>query len=81
MPSQLRLKVNGVTVEVAPGSTVAVAATVAAQSCRTSVSGQARGPLCSMGICFECRVTINGKPHCPSCQILCEPGMEVRTDG
>jgi sarcosine oxidase subunit alpha len=80
MPS-LSLRVNGVSVEVTPGSTVAVAAAVAAQSCRTSVCGQPRGPLCGMGICFECRVTINGKPHCRSCQILCEPGMEVRTDG
>jgi D-hydroxyproline dehydrogenase subunit gamma len=80
MPS-LNLRVNGVLVEVAPGSTVAVATAIAAQSCRTSVSGQPRGPLCGMGICFECRVTINGKPHCRSCQILCEPGMEVRTDG
>lgn len=81
MPSRLSLKVNGSTVDVAPGSTVAVAAAVAAQSCRISVSGQPRGPLCGMGICFECRVTINGKPHCRSCQILCEPGMDVRTDG
>jgi aerobic-type carbon monoxide dehydrogenase small subunit (CoxS/CutS family) len=80
MPS-LSLRVNGVAVEVAPGSTVAVAAVIAAQSCRTSVSGQPRGPLCGMGICLECRVTIHGKPHCRSCQILCEPGMEVRTDG
>lgn len=78
---RLSLRVNGVSVEVVPGSTVAVAAVIAAQSCRTSVSGQPRGPLCGMGICFECRVTINGKPHCRSCQILCEPGMEVRTDG
>ena len=77
----LNLRVNGVAVDVSPGSTVAVAAAIAAQPCRTSVSGQPRGPLCGMGICFECRVTINGKPHCRSCQILCEPGMEVRTDG
>jgi sarcosine oxidase subunit alpha len=33
-----------------------------------------------MGICFECRLTINGTPHAKSCQILCEPGMEIRTD-
>jgi D-hydroxyproline dehydrogenase subunit gamma len=81
MPSPLTVIVNGVPVEVAPGATVAVAAALAGQPCRTSVSGQPRGPLCGMGICFECRVTINGKSHCRSCQILCEPGMEVRTDG
>jgi D-hydroxyproline dehydrogenase subunit gamma len=81
MPSQLTVTVNGVAVEVAVGATVAVAAALAGQSCRTSISGQPRGPLCGMGICFECRMTINGTPHCRSCQILCEPGMEVRTDG
>jgi len=42
--------------------------------------GEARGPLCGMGLCFECRVSINGQPHCRSCLTLCEPGMEVRTD-
>ena len=43
-------------------------------------AGEARGPLCGMGICFECRATVNGQPHCRSCQIICQPGMEVRTD-
>jgi len=33
-----------------------------------------------MGICLDCRVTINGEPHCRSCLAICEPGMEVRTD-
>jgi len=75
------LSVNGSPVSVPAGATVAVAMAIAGQACRTSVSGEPRGPLCGMGICFECRVSINGTPHCRSCQILCEPGMEVRTDG
>lgn len=75
------LSVNGSPVTVFAGVTVAVAVAIAGQTCRTSVSGEARGPLCGMGICFECRVSINGVPHCRSCQILCEPGMEVKTDG
>lgn len=80
MPNLLVLKMNGVTVEVPPGTTVAVATMLAGMPCRTSVAGAPRGPLCGMGICFECRVTINGKRHCRSCQILCEPGMDVTTD-
>jgi sarcosine oxidase subunit alpha len=80
MSSLLPVKVNGVVVEVAPGSTVAVAAALAHQQCRTSMTGEPRGPLCGMGICFECRVTIDGIRHCRSCQILCEAGMDVRTD-
>jgi hypothetical protein len=80
MPSSLALKVNGVVIEVNPGTTVAVAMMLAGKPCRTSVTGMPRGPLCGMGVCFECRVSINGTRHCRSCQILCESGMDVRTD-
>lgn len=80
MPSPVTVTVNGSPVSVPPGTTVAVAVMIAGQSCRTSVTGEPRGPLCGMGICFECRVAIDGRPHCRSCQILCKPGMEVRTD-
>ena len=45
------------------------------------VSGAPRGPFCGMGICFECRVIVDGRPHVRSCQVVCRAGMEVRTDG
>lgn len=80
MPNEISVTVNGVTVSVPEGTTVAVAITVAGAACRISVSGELRGPLCGMGICFECRAMIDGSPHCRSCQILCEPGMDVKTD-
>jgi D-hydroxyproline dehydrogenase subunit gamma len=73
------LTVNGVVVTVAPGTTVAAAVVIAGAGTRTSVSGETRGPLCGMGICFECRVTIDGEPHQRSCQIVCEPGQCVTT--
>jgi sarcosine oxidase subunit alpha len=81
MPEQLTLSVNGQAVSAPIGSTVAVAVALAGCFSRRSVTGEPRAPLCGMGTCFECRVTIDGKPHCRSCQILCEPGMDVRTDG
>jgi hypothetical protein len=80
MSDQVTVAVNGLPVTVPLGTTVAVAVTIAGQACRTSVNREPRGPLCGIGICFECRAVINGQPHCRSCQILCEPGMEVRTD-
>jgi D-hydroxyproline dehydrogenase subunit gamma len=80
MSSAVTLMVNGTEIAVPPGATVAVAVAMAGQPCRISVDGSPRGPLCGMGICFECRVRINGKSHCRSCQILCEPGMDVKTD-
>jgi D-hydroxyproline dehydrogenase subunit gamma len=62
------------------GSTVAVAIAIAGQPCRTSVTGEPRGPLCGMGICFECRAVVDGIPHSRTCQILCEPDMDVSTN-
>jgi D-hydroxyproline dehydrogenase subunit gamma len=80
MSDSLTLTVNGTSVSVPQGATVAVAVVLAGQPCRVSVTAAPRGPLCGMGICFECRVMINGKSHCRSCQILCASGMEVKTD-
>ena len=74
------LTVNGVALRVAPGTTVAAAVLIAGFATRHSVTGEPRGPLCGMGICFECRVTIDGIPHQRSCQILCAPGIRVTTD-
>lgn len=46
---------------------------------RTSVSGEPRGPLCGMGTCHECRVTIDGVPHRRSCLVPVTDGMHVTT--
>ena len=73
------MNVNGAPVTVAPGTTVAAAIAMTGAATRRSVTGEPRGPLCGMGICFECRATIDGTPHQRSCQILCAAGMEVRT--
>ena len=81
MPDVITLKVNETPVSVPAGSMVSAAVLQAGvSSFRRSVTGEARGPLCGMGICFECRVTVNGVAHVRSCQTLCENGMDVRTD-
>ena len=80
MPSEFILQINGASVSVPAGATVAVAMTMAGQPSRTSLTGEPRGPLCGMGVCFECRAIVNGMPHSKTCQVLCEPGMEVTTD-
>lgn len=77
--NMITLTVNGAPVRVAAGSTVAAAVLIAGAATRKSVSGEPRGPLCGMGICFECRVSIDGTAHLRSCQTLCTEGMEVRT--
>jgi predicted molibdopterin-dependent oxidoreductase YjgC len=75
------IRVNGRPVTVPAGTVVAAALEQAGEGrFRRSVTGTPRSPLCGMGICFECRVTIDGRIHSRSCQTLCEEGMEVRTD-
>ena len=81
MSGEVTISLNGEPLTVPRGCTVAAALLRAdAAAFRRSVTGEARGPLCGMGICFECRVTIDGQPHAKSCQIFCEPGMRVETD-
>jgi predicted molibdopterin-dependent oxidoreductase YjgC len=78
---RMKISVNGTDVLVSRGASVAAAVlTAGVTRFRRSVTGEARSALCGMGICFECRVTIDGKAHARSCQIICADGMIVRTD-
>ncbi|HEY2865516.1 MAG TPA: (2Fe-2S)-binding protein [Pyrinomonadaceae bacterium] len=77
----ITLIINGKTTEAEEGVTVAAAIMNAGlQSFRRSVNGRPRAPLCGMGICFECRVSIDGVPHSRSCAIFARDGMEVAAD-
>lgn len=72
--------VDGELVTMPEGSMVSAAIMQAGvSSFRRSVIGEPRGPLCGMGICFECRVTIDAETHCRSCQTVCQNGMDIRT--
>lgn len=74
------ITVDGVVMRVAPGITVAAALLDSgARAFRRSPRGDARAPLCGMGICFECRVTIDGVPHRRACLATVADGMTVRT--
>lgn len=75
----VNIRVNGVALSVASGTTLASA--LGACAVRRSVQGQARAPHCGMGVCFECRVTIDGQPHQRACQVLVRDGMEVQHEG
>lgn len=82
MRDHVTISVNGKPVSVPSGTLLAAAvAQAGVSSFRTSVRGEPRGPLCGMGVCFECCVTINGEAYSRSCLTLCEEGMEVRTNG
>jgi predicted molibdopterin-dependent oxidoreductase YjgC len=80
MSDGVTISLDGRSVVVARGTTVAAALlSIGVTTFRTSVRGEPRGPLCAMGVCFECRVTIDGRPHERACMTFCTDGTEVAT--
>lgn len=75
----LTISIDGHTINVREGETVAVAVMLMDQSrFRSSVlSGSARAPYCLMGACFECLLTINGVKNRQACMIKVAEGMVV----
>lgn len=82
MPDTVMITINGASIDVPPATTVAAAIALAAHApgiTRRSASGALRAPLCGMGVCQECRVTVDGRAHVLACQTLCRPGMRIET--
>jgi aerobic-type carbon monoxide dehydrogenase small subunit (CoxS/CutS family) len=73
--------VEGREVWARPGQTVAAVLMEAGmRSWRTTrVAGRPRGLFCGIGICFDCLVTLNGRPSVRACLVEIAPGDVVRT--
>jgi len=77
---RVRLTLDGAPLVVPKGTSVAAAIlSTGIGRFRDSVGGEPRGPLCAMGTCFECTVTVDGRPYVRSCLVECVDGMEVAT--
>ncbi|WP_206995029.1 2Fe-2S iron-sulfur cluster-binding protein [Trinickia mobilis] len=74
--------VDGQALQVPAYTTVAAALALAGgmRGGRLSVTGEPRAMLCGMGVCQECRVTVDGCAHVLACQTVCRDGMTVETD-
>lgn len=81
MTARISLTVNGKPVEVIEGASVAAAVAQAGAVFRWSLTGEPRSALCGMGVCFECRVIIDGIAHQQACMLPVRAGMRVLTDG
>jgi len=61
------------------GQSVAAALIAAGERClRIDEEGNPKGVLCGIGVCFECRCTINGVTNTRACMTPVAPGMVVR---
>jgi D-hydroxyproline dehydrogenase subunit gamma len=77
---RISIDVDGAPLVVVRGVSVASALLDAGVTAfRVSPNGSARAPLCGMGVCYECRVMIDGVPQQRACMRLVEPGMRVGT--
>jgi predicted molibdopterin-dependent oxidoreductase YjgC len=82
MAKSIAITVDGRSLSVEEGATVAAAMlSNGANAFRKSPTGEMRAPLCGMGICFECRVTIDGVAHRRACMTVARSGMAVTTAG
>ena len=78
---RVRIVVDGAAFEVPAGTSIAAAVLQTGRlALRRSRRGEPRGPLCGMGICFECRLTVDGVAGVRSCQRLVAAGMEIVSD-
>lgn len=77
--STVTIFINGQALEAVPGSIISAVMLNANVPCRMSITGEPRAAMCGMGICFECRATVDGVAHQRTCQLLCREGMRVET--
>ncbi len=75
-----QIVVDGRPIDAYEGETIAAALVASGVTTfRYGPDGSPRGLFCGMGICFECRMTVNGIPNVQTCITRAEPGMLVET--
>lgn len=79
-PPLVTVFVEGQSVQVASGETVAAAVLQAeiGHGRITPRHQQPRMPYCMMGVCFDCLMEINGVPDQQTCQIQVVEGMRIK---
>lgn len=77
-PIGIQIYINDRVTPCYPGETVASALLAAGVVVfRRTASGAARAPVCNMGVCFDCLVTIDGRPSVRSCMTRVSEGMRI----
>jgi hypothetical protein len=79
MTSAFRFAFDDTEIAAEPGQSIAAALIAAGhRSWRsTRVGGEARGAFCGIGVCFDCLVTVNGRPNQRACLVEVRPGDRV----
>lgn len=76
----VRLRFDDREIEALEGETIGAALAAAdVVAVRQARSGAPRGPFCGMGVCFDCLVTVDGRPSQRACLTKVASGMDVRS--
>ena len=79
MTREIRFVFDDAELTAAPGQSIAAALIAAGhRSWRTTRgSGEPRGAFCGIGVCFDCLVSVNGRPNQRACLTEARPGDRV----
>ncbi len=79
-PERFEITVDGRPVAAREGWTIAEAMLAGGnRTCRETRSQAPRGVFCGMGVCYECRMVVNGAPNVRTCMTPAAPGCKVET--
>ena len=79
--ASFQIEVDGESIVAFEGETIAAAMSAAGKRTfrRTTKRHDPRGIYCGAGICFECRMIVDGRPNVRVCQTLATPNCKVQT--
>lgn len=75
------IDVDGEKIVAFEGETIAAALLAAGRKTfrKTNKRRDSRGIYCGIGICYECRMIVDGRPNVLVCQTMATPNCKVRT--
>ena len=77
---KFEIEVDGKTILACSGQTIAEALLAnGVRTLRMTQKQASRGVYCGMGICYECRMIVNGIPNVRTCMALVTPGCRIAT--
>ena len=78
--NKFEIEVNGKIILAHSGQTIAEALLAnGLRGLRMTRKQSPRGVYCGMGICYECRMIVNGIPNVRTCMTLATPGCKITT--
>jgi len=79
MSTRFEFSFEGKPIAAREGQSVAAALLEAGERClRIDEAGNAKGAVCGIGVCWECRCSIDGVPDTRACLTVARPSMIVR---